>query len=82
MPGEIISIDTQNYPELAAKQEGDSISLKLKGTVSGISEDGVLEITTESIEETDINTAEHKVKQMMGRNPKAKKMPMKDMDEE
>lgn len=79
MPGEVISVSIENYPDLVDLQEGDAVTIKGKVSVAG--EDGTLEITTESIE-SNVNTAEKELRTMVPRDKKAAAAPDVDEDED
>lgn len=80
MPGETIEIDTANYPDLASLAQGDDVSLKIKGKVTTVDEEGKLEITTSSIEQTDVNPAKNALKGLM--HDKNQKQGMAQADDE
>lgn len=63
MPGETITIDPANYPELAKIEDGETVELKVIGTKSS-DEDGGIQIETTSIEQVNANPAKKSLKEM------------------
>lgn len=49
MPGEIITIRTERYPELRGLEEGDSVRMTVTGKIS-MNDGETVEVETESIE--------------------------------
>ena len=79
MPGEVITIDAESYPDIANIEDGEQVSLKVTGT-KNTTEDGQIEITTDSITRSDVNPAKEALR---GMTPKqGKKMPMMGAEEE
>ena len=78
MPGQMIEIDPQNYPKLDI-QDGEDVTLKVMGKAS-VGEDGMIQITTDSIEQADVNPAKKTLREM---NPSAMKrnQPMPEPDD-
>jgi hypothetical protein len=62
MPGEVITIDPANYPNLAKIEDGE-VELKVMGTKSS-DEDGNISIETTSIEQINANPAKKSLKEM------------------
>lgn len=62
--GDTLTIDGSNYPDLQKLQEGDSCSLKIKGTVEKINDDGTIDISPTSIVRTDVNPARETLRSM------------------
>ena len=79
MPGEVITIASDSYPDLAKIEDGESVVLKVTGT-KNTNEDGDIEITTQSIAQTEVNPAKSALKDMVG--PKNKTMMQGDSQEE
>mgnify|MGYP001607202923 CR=1 FL=1 len=63
MPGETITVDTANYPDLGNLDEGDKV--KIVGRVTGTDENGQLTIETESVEQAERNPAKEELKSLM-----------------
>ena len=63
MPGEIITIDSANYPDLAKIEDGEQVELKVVGTKTS-DEDGGIQIETTSIEQMNVNPAKKSLKEM------------------
>jgi len=63
MPGETLTIDSKNYPELSKIEDGEQVELKVVGTKSS-DEDGNITIETDSIEQTNVNPAKKSLKEM------------------
>jgi len=62
MPGEIIELDQQQYPDFEGKKEGDKINFSVAGTITGI-EDGKLQVTTDEVRATDVNPADRALRE-------------------
>lgn len=63
MPGEMITIDPENYPGLSKIEDGEQVELKVIGTKSS-DEDGNIQIETSSIEQVNVNPAKKSLKEM------------------
>ena len=63
MPGEVITIDPANYPELEKIEDGEQVELKVVGT-KATNDDGSIEITTDSIEQMNMNPAKKSLKDL------------------
>ena len=63
MPGETLTIESENYPELAKIEDGEQVELKVTGTKSS-DEDGNILIETTGIEQTNMNPAKKSLKEM------------------
>jgi len=82
MPGEQITIDPTNYPELAKIEDGEQVELKVVGTKSS-DEDGQITIETTAIEQMNMNPAKKSLKDMKkGSMPGGMKKAMMGEEEE
>jgi len=77
MPGEVITIDPENYPELSKIEDGEVVELKVTGTKSS-DDDGNIQIETTAIKQMNVNPAKKSLKEMKG--PAMKKEMMADED--
>ena len=68
MPGEKITIDPANYPELAKIEDGEQVELKVMG-VKSTDEDGMIQIETSAIEQTNANPAKKGLKDLKKPSP-------------
>ena len=66
MPGQTLEIDPQNYPDLAKIEDGEKVSLKVVGT-KNTTEEGMIQIETDSIEQVDVNPAKKALKGLKSR---------------
>ena len=80
MPAQTLTIDIGAYPRAADFEQGEKV--KIIGEVSGIDQDGNLEVTTESVELANVNPAKESLKQMMPGMHREKKPMMKKLSNE
>ena len=61
MPGEIITFDPKDYPDLAKIEDGEQVSLKVDGVKSS-DDEGMIQIETSSVVQTNANPAKEGLK--------------------